>query len=286
MAFLGKKTAALLAFGGLVAISAAANAAIINSQFVSGLNQIEDTDLERVMRGDTAVTSGNFQVGDVIQTILRFNTVNVDQIGDVLPSPYQLNAYSELKITAILDPTDPTKDCTTSVCTLVFGATGNLGTDAVVALYERTSAAQPGFDQTVAPATAIANIQAETLIATIGFGESDDFWTSTTLLNIGTAAGLQQGDPQASNGEFGLSLLANPGGLPIMPNGILSPIDNNLHDIVGNASIYQRNAGANTGWLVSSNTSARFLVPEPASLLLLGVGLMAAFGVTRRRRDV
>ena len=274
---------ALLAVGiaALSSISFQARAdATINGLFVTGENQIEDTDVERILDSSGAVkTSGDFAVGDTIQTILRFNTVNADIISDTYGTPYQLNAYAELTVASIADLGG-------GVANIVFAPSGNLGANVFVELYERTAAAQPGFDQTVAPATGISNVQAETLIAELGIGEMDDFWSVTTLLDIAAAAALAPGDSQVANGIFGLSLLSNAGNLPIGPNGILGA-DGNYHDVVGNASAYQLGPNINDGWLVSSNTTANFVtpeqVPEPAVLALLSLGMLG-LGLVRRRR--
>jgi len=270
-----KKT--LLAVG-LAASSCLANAAIINSQLVVGVNQLEDTDVERIVDANGAVkTSGDFVVGDTIQTILRFTTVNAAIIGDVIPFPYQLNVYAELQVAAI-------NNCFATpggqACTLVFAPSGNLGANVFAEVYEREDG-QPVFDQAVAPATGIANVQAETLIAELGIGDLDDFWIATTLLDIGAAAGLGSDDPQVANGNLGLSFVTNAGGLPFIEDAMLGTLGG-MHDLVGNASAYQLGPNINTGWLVSSNTSVQFAVPEPTTLALMGVALLG-FGFARRR---
>jgi len=272
-----KKALLGAAFAGLAVTSFATQAAVINSLFSSGVNQIEDTDLERIVDASGAVkTSGNWAVGDTVQTILRFNTANVTTISDVYGAPYQLNAYAELQVAAVSAPD------VNGVVNIAFAPTGNLGANVFVNLYERTSAAQPGFSQVLDPATAISNVTSETLIASLGIGQLNDFWGTTSLQDIGAAAGLAQGDPQQAAGIFGLSVLNNPGNLPILPLMILGA-DGNLHDVVGNASAYQLAPGANSGWLVSSNTSAGFTVPEPAPIALLGLGL-AVMGLSMRRK--
>lgn len=280
-----KKSMLGVAFAGLAATSFGTQAAVINGLFDPGPNQIEDTDVERVVDSTGAVkTSGNFVVGDTIQTILRFNTVNATTISDVYGSPYQLNAYAELKVDTITDLNlDGDNNINTGLVNIVFAPTGNLNdVNAFADLYERTSAAQSAFDQTVAPATGISNVTSETLIASLGLGQADDFWSVNTLLDISAAASLQAGDAQVSNGVFGLSVLSNPGALPIRPDMMLGA-DGNLHDVVGNASAYQLGPFINGGWLVSSNTSANFNVPEPTPIALLGLGL-AIIGFTMRKR--
>ncbi len=265
-------------FAILALASFGSKAAVINSQFTLGVNQIEDTDVERIIDSSGAVkTTGDFAVGDTIQTILRWNTVNATVISDALPSPYQLTTYAELTVSNITDLGG-------GVASITFAPSGNLGAGVFANIYERTSAVQPSFDQTVAPTTGISNVMSQTLIAQLGIGEADDFWTVTSLLDIAAAAGLSAQDPQVSNGQFGLSVLANPGSLPIQANGIVGA-DGNLHAVVGNASAYQRGPGINTGWLVGSNTTAQFAaVPEPGPLALLGLGLAVMGGLSLARK--
>jgi hypothetical protein len=259
----------------------ASQAALINGLFSVGLNTIQDQDAERVLRPNQAggydiITSGAFQTGDLIQSILRFDTVNAATISDTLSSPYQLTGYSVLKIDNIVDLGG-------GAVNLVFGPSGLLADNSMADLYERTSGAQPGYSSSVDPATGIANVTGQTFLAALGLNGIDDFWTSTAINNIGIIATATQGSGQSPSGVFGLSVLTNPGGLPIVTNGILSPIDGNLHDVVGDASIYARETGVNSGWLVSSNINASFTVPEPGTLALVGLALFGIGAVARRR---
>ncbi|MCK9606016.1 MAG: hypothetical protein M0R33_06140 [Methylomonas sp.] len=252
-----------VAIAGAAAMPFSANAAMVNSLLVGGENQFQDTDVERVLRNGQVVTSGEFQVGDVIQAILRFTDVNSVVVSDNpgFGFPYQLLAYSEVEVTSITGVVDVGGGINQG--TLNFGATGNLGADVVATFYERT-ANVPGFSISVDPATAVANVTGLTQIATAGFGEADDFWRATSLLDLGLAANQLQGSPQQASGQFGLSFLS--GSLPFIKNGILSGDDGNYHDVVGSASAYKLDTGANAGWLVSSNTEVRFNVPEPSSI--------------------
>ncbi|MGZ8162236.1 MAG: PEP-CTERM sorting domain-containing protein [Methylobacter sp.] len=278
-----KKMLAITMFIGMAGLSFTTHAdAVVNTILQSGENQFQDTDAERIIRGGNTVTSGAFQVGDVIETILRFTdangTVLTDQ-GAQFGFPYQLIAYAELEIAEV-------NDLGGGFVNLVFTPSGNLGTDVFVELYERTTNT-PGFDVTIDPATAIANVRSQTLIAELGLGDDDDdFWSvASTVNDIGAIALALPGSQQAANGTFGLTVLTNAGNIPVATNGILSGTDGNLHDVVGSASAYVRDTGANTGWLVSSNTEVRFnTVPEPSSLALLSLGLFAAGGMAKRRR--
>jgi hypothetical protein len=278
------KTIMAVALFGCIALPITSHAAaMINTAIIPGTNEFEDTDAERILNSAGAVvTSGNLAVGDVIQTALRFNTANGTQIFLIpgLGAPYQLTAYSELKVAALFDP-GTLNPCAGTHCDIVFAPTGNLGANVFATVHENPAGTLANLGDP--PATGIAKAQSGSLVATLGIGAADDFWVvANGLIDLTIVSGLKAGDPQVPSGNFGLTVLSDPGAVPFIPNGILGA-DGNLHDLVGNVSAFQRGPGVNTGWLLSTNTSIDFNVPEPGSLALLGLTLLCMGAVAKGR---
>lgn len=258
---------------------------LLNPFWLPDQNLMEDTDAERVLRANQSggydiISSGNLQVGDIIQSALRWDTINGNQVPgseNVQNFNYQFTALSELRIDSLVNLSQNFGVQQVNgfdVYEITFGAANHLLGNSLVNLYETTDSAEKWNPAADSPDAAISKILSQDFLASFGLNGDDDFWTSTSLVNINAIASIQKGTDGATAGRFGLSVISNPGALPIAADAILSTHDGNYHDIIGNTFVYAKESNVNGSWLVSSDTKAYFRVPEPTSLMLLGLGAM------------
>jgi hypothetical protein len=287
---------ALTLLAGLTFASMQAHsAAIVNGALDPGENTFQDRDGDRILREGQVLlpggyaAAGAFQVGDILEAVLVFDSINgLTPIQQGLPATYDLIAYSQLKIANLTlnlgaDNAAGGTGANADFYDVIYTASGNLGANVLVEVYENNDATFVNFGND--PTVAVAYTLGQSLIAEFGFGEGDDFWVGALPLTIAEleAVGAGTGNADNASGVFGLSLLSNPGSLPIAKNAIQSGVTNTFHDLVGNASAKERSTGYNDNWIVETDTQAKFVtVPEPGTLLLMGVGLLGA-GFARKR---
>lgn len=307
-----RKIAAAAAFAAAALSPVASHAAAqLNNYLVAGVNLLEDTDFDRVLRclqpagctsisQMTAVTTGDFQQGDILEAALRFENASGTQLGNI--NNYQLTAYSAIAVGQINDVSvefDPINfpgnfiniKQLIFVPTATFGIDSGLGAAGMVRVYE---SAVENFDVTLTPAQMISNIQGGSEVMTLGYGAGeDDYWFAS--VSRGLSGGLPQGNidqlttlsPSSAilgTGQLGLSVLTNPGAINVAPEQMDGALGGK-HDVVGQVAGYKLGPTANTGWLIETDTKVRFtVIPEPAGLALVGLAVaMAGFGARRRK---
>jgi hypothetical protein len=267
-------------------------AVVINDRIVPGVpNAIEDTDFERLLNPDgTYDATHTIGVGDILESILVFNTINGENLLSAFGLPYQLSVHARVKVVAFADPdADGFYNMTFAPA---FSATE------AVRLYENTATTggaggtRVNFNtQTVAQSIAAGT--SGTLVATFGFAEAGDFWSAINVPLTVTGP-----FPLTNSYFFGLSMLTNPGGINIDTSpGIIAanPLDPATAaispsvafvDIRANGNLITRPVGVTAGWDAQTNTDVQFIgAPEPATFVIWGalIGLVSSLTYYRKR---
>lgn len=276
-------------------------AVLLNSLAIQGENQIEDSDYERLIKGpaDDAGTADDniLEVGDVLESILRFTQYNGLTLSDEFGSAYELTAHARVVVLGIgdsdsnsdgiFDGGDTNSDGRTN---FTFGAGFGDGITAVM-LYEETAktAATQFNSNSVSPDGVGGGIDRATtttgsgiLVSTFGFDltkTSDfDFWFALDALND-ISVFRSQNVSQGGDFFFGLSMLTNPGGLSLVEDAIQSSATSTYHDIVGNGTLKSPSGLVDLGWDAQTDTTVLYVaVPEPATMIIWPA-LACCFGV-------
>lgn len=276
-------------------VAGAASATPVSDQFFTGNQLLSDNSAEYLVNctpgapgcGSTSLTDTTVDIGDRLVGIFDIQTIEQNNVTHTLGIPGDSSNVDEL--TGQFDAIVTGKTCLGTICQFTFAASGVLGTDIGVILYDDPT---PNFDRllpnTIATSTATAIDGAPWATLSV------DFWSATSTLgdNIGNFSLLTAG---TKGGQYnvGFSLASNDTGLTFGTVNCVNPADLTSHvvnfcgggDLVGTsdggtppASITPFQALDNVDFTVNV-----MRVPEPASLALLGIGLLAVAGMSRRR---
>lgn len=234
---------------------------------------------------------GTLGVGDRLISVFSFqNTLGI--FAGQGPSGFggdQITGIADVTITAVLGNG-----------TLVFaptGATGLLGSFAAgtaVAVYKGAAGVLDVLNSNCGTqAQCITKAQNGSLYLTAGFfGDLDSSWTSAPAAGGGTIATVQNGNSSNSFGtfNFNLSIGVNNTGVKFQTTRPCAPFcgvgGDGFVDLVGNGQILGGAGLTATEWTARSKTNFEVSpIPEPMSVALMGVGLLAMGGASIRRKS-
>ena len=279
--------------------------AIINSSLQPGVNQLTDVDAESLIKGAGNTEAGVIQIGDTIESVLGFGQLNSSSLASYEGLNYELSALTLLKVTSIsTDGLLPNGDQAYNITfaagfadgtttTQVYESNGTSSTPGVTHkpdfARDSVSATHVGDPTPLTLAAALGYATDGQLIATFGFGEANDFWTSSGVpLSFSEFKNFAL-DISGAVFNFGQSLLTNPGNLPILDDGVQSSITGDMYDLIGSGSLYGIK-GFTTPFGGFTHTQVEFAttIPEPATACVwLGLACVGIVGRwCGRRRSV
>jgi hypothetical protein len=287
----GLVAAAMLGFG-------TAQATSVSSALYSGIIQLSDNSAEYLIN-PAGVVDTKLDVGDKLRGIFTMETVEqlaTSQTKNLTPPINELSGIFEIEVTAktTIGGAIGGGTCASLYC-WTFGPSASFqstyGTGAMVAWYEDPTHEFTRLGASIA--TLEGNVTDGALYWVSGFSgvggaaAAGEFWQAGAVTDDLSVVG---GIPAPGNGgtyNSALNLLTDNSGLTIYKVACFDQLALSLGlvDQCGSGSLLGT-GGANTPYDSFDNVDVVMSIPEPTSVLLMGLGLvgMGATVISRRRR--